>query len=131
MQPLYWYPDLLFFPVLFYLLTQLIYAMPGMNFTTLSYLLAGGVGIGLVGSTYLIRYVYPEKELRLEVCFLVSLFVCIIGLISTVNGNVTYVAVSQPLHIKALLLSFSLFAVAFVTGYLWNKIKWGIRQKRI
>lgn len=129
-QPLYWYPSLLLFPVLFYILTQIIFAMPGTDFTTISYLLAAGVFIGLPALSYLVRYLYPEKELRLEVYFLVSLFVCIIGLITTVNGNVTYAAVKEPLNVKALLLSLGLFAGAFLIGYAWNKIKWIIRQKK-
>ena len=129
-QPLYWYPSLLIFPVLFYLLTQIIFAMPGTDFTTISYLLAGGVFIGLPAFSYLIRYLYPEKELRLEVYFLVSLFVCIIGLITTVNGNVTYAAVEEPLNIRALLLSLGLFGITFIIGFGWNKVKWIIRQKK-
>jgi len=129
-QPLYWYPGLLVFPVLFYLLTQIIFAMPGTDFNTISYVLAGAVLIGLPALSYLVRYLYPEKELRLEVHFLVSLFVCIIGLITTVNGNVTYAAVEEPMNIKALLLSFALFASAFLIGFLWNKVKWIIRQKK-
>jgi hypothetical protein len=129
-QPLYWYPGLLIFPVLFYLLTQIIFAMPGTGFTTISYLLAGSVFVGLPALSYLARYLYPEKELRLEVYFLVSLFVCIIGLITTVNSNVTYAAVKEPLNIKAFVLSFVLFAVAFLAGYLWNKIKWRLKPKK-
>ncbi|WP_029902614.1 hypothetical protein [Prevotella sp. 10(H)] len=129
-QPLYWYPSLLIFPVLFYLLTQIIFAMPGTDFTLISYLLAGGVLIGLPALSYLVKYLYPERELRLEVYFLVSLFVCIIGLITTVNGNVTYAAVEEPINIKALALSFILFAVAFLLGMVWNKVKWTFRQKK-
>ena len=129
-QPLYWYPGLLIFPVLFYLLTQIIFAMPGTDFNTISYLLGGGVLIGLPALSYLVKYLYPEKELRLEVHFLVSLFVCTIGLITTVNGNVTYAAVEEPLNIKALLLSLLLFVVTFSAGFIWNRIKWIIRQKK-
>src|SRR5690606_3254521 len=129
-QPLYWYPSLLIFPVLFYLLTQLIFSFPGTDFDTISYILAAAVLVILPALSYLVRYIYPEKELRLEVYFLVSLFVCIIGLITTVNGNVTYAAVEEQLNIKALLLSFGLFGTAFVLGFFWNKVKWIIRQKK-
>lgn len=129
-QPLYWYPSLLIFPVLFYLLTQIIFAMPGTDFTTISYLLATGIFIGLPALSYLVRHLYPEKEFRLEVYFLVSLFVCIIGLITTVNGNVTYAAVEESINIKALILSFVLFAMAFVIGFVWNRIKWTLKQKK-
>lgn len=129
-QPLYWYPSLLIFPVLFYLLTQIIFAMPGTDFNTISYWLAGAVFIGMPALSFLVRYLYPEKELRLEVYFLVSLFVCIIGLITTVNGNVTYAAVEEPLNIRALTLSIILFASAFLIGFAWNKFKWTIKKKK-
>lgn len=129
-QPLYWYPGLLIIPVFFYLLTELIFAFPGTDFTTISYLLGGGVFVGLPLLSFLVRWLYPEKGLRLEVHFLVSLFVCIIGLITTVNGNVTYAAVEESVNIKALILSFIIFAITFLVGFLWNKAKWVFRQKK-
>ena len=127
---LYWYPSLLVFPVLFYALTQIVFAMPGTDFSTISYVLAGVVFVGLPVLSYLARFPYPEKELRLEVYFLATLFVCIIGLITTVNGNVTYTTVDEPLNIKALLLSFAFFVSAFLIGFCWDRAKWGIRHKK-
>ena len=130
MRPLYGYPSLLIFPVLFYILTQLVYSMPGTDFSTISYIMAAAVFIGLPLLSFFVKKLYPENELRIEVHFLVSLFVCIIGLISTVNGNVTYAAVKEPLNIKALAMAFSLFIVSFAIGYMWNNVKWRILQKR-
>ncbi len=123
---LYWYPSLLLFPVLFYLLTQFIYALPGTDFTTISYLMAAGVLIGIPLASEGIKYLCPEKEFRLEIFFLVSLFVCIIGLITTVNGNVTYAVAKEPLNFKAILVSGGLFLIMFLIGLVWNKIKWKI-----
>ncbi len=128
--PLYGYPSLLIFPVLFYILTQLIFSMPGTDFSTISYVMAGAVFAGLPLLSYVIKKLYPENELRLEVHFLVSLFVCIIGLISTVNGNVTYAAVKEPLNIKTLALASGLFILMFTLGFVWNKYKWRILQKK-
>lgn len=130
LQPLYWYPSLLVFPVLFYLLTQLIFALPGTDFSVISYILAASVLVLMPILAYIFRYLFPEKEMRLDVYFLVSLFVCIIGLITTVNGNVTYAATEQPLNFKALALSAGLFIVAFFIGFAWNKVKWILRQRR-
>lgn len=129
-KALYWYPSLLIFPVLFYALTQIVFAMPGTDFNTISYALAGIVLAGLPALSYLVRFLYPEKELRLEIYFLVTLFVCIIGLIATVNGNVIYTAVDEPLNIKALSLSFVLLISTFLTGFCWDRAKWIIRQKK-
>jgi len=131
MRPLYGYPSLLVFPVLFYILTQLIFGLPGYDFSNISYSMAITVFAGLPLLTYLIKKLYPENELRLEVHFLVSFFVCIIGLISTVNGNVTYAVVKEPLNIKALILALALFVTTFIIGFIWNKFKWQIQQKKI
>ena len=127
---LYWYPSLLIFPVLFYALTQSIFSMPGTDFTTISYVEALVIVILIPGLSALIKYLFPESEFRLEVYFVLSLFVCIIGLITTVNGNVTYAVAEKPLNIKAILLSFLLFAIAFLIGYKWNSIKWAFKQRK-
>lgn len=129
-RPLYWYPSLLIFPVLFYILTQLIFSMSGTDFSTISYALASAALLLLPLLSIGIRYLFPEKDLRLEVHFLVSLFVCILGLLTTVNGNVTYAAAEEAINWKALGASLSLFAIAFIIGYFWNKVKWIIRQKK-
>lgn len=130
LKSLYWYPSLLIFPVLFYLLTELIFISPGISFTKTSYYLAMATCIGIPLLSYIVKKILPEEELRLEVYFLVSLFVCIIGLITTVNGNVVYVATEEPIHFKALLLSLGLFAMAFIAGYLWDKFKWIVLQNK-
>ncbi|GAB6121935.1 hypothetical protein [Dysgonomonas termitidis] len=128
--PLYWYPSLLLFPVLFYILTQSIFSLSGTDFDTVSYIMAGTVLVILPMAAYGIRYMFPEKELRLEVHFLVSLFVAILGLLTTVNGNVTYAVAEEPVNFKALGLSLALFAIAFLIGYVWNKIRWRIMQRK-
>ncbi|GHT21028.1 hypothetical protein AGMMS4957_09210 [Bacteroidia bacterium] len=125
-----WYPGLLLFPVLFYLLTQIIFSLSGTSFTLIACLFAAAVLIGLPLLAWLIKRLYPEKEFRLELHFLVSLFVCIIGLITTVDGTVTYSAVNETFDAKALAVSATLFAVLFLTGYGWNKVKWRIQQKK-
>lgn len=125
-----WYPGLLIFPALFYLQTQLFFGLPGVDFNVISYAMAGGVFLLLPLLAKAMRYLLEEKELRLEVFFLVSLFICIIGLISTVNGNVTYAATKEPLNVKAIALSTLLFAASFVIGFLWNKYKWILTDKK-
>ena len=129
-KPLKWYPSLLVFPVLFYLQTELIFSFSGVSFTALSYGLAVAVVVLLPLLCAFFRYLLPEKDLRLEVHFLVSLFVCIIGLLTTVNGNVTYQAVEEPTNWKALAVSFGVFLILFLIGMLWNKLKWIVLQKR-
>ncbi|GHV72321.1 hypothetical protein FACS1894201_00830 [Bacteroidia bacterium] len=124
------YPGLLVFPVLFYILTQLIFSMPGTSFTVISYFLGMIVFAGFSLLTLLVKRLYPEIEFRLEIHFLVSLLICIIGLITTVDGTVTYSAVGETINIKALVYSFGLFAVLFLSGYVWNRLKWRIKSRK-
>lgn len=125
---LYWYPSLLLFPVLFYMLTQAIFSLSGTNFNTIAFTIAGITLIAIPAVSSGIKLLLPEKELRLEVHFLVSLFVAILGLLTTVNGNVTYAAVKEPLNIRAILYSIALFVVLFAIGYIWNKYKWKFKK---
>ena len=129
-KPLKWYPSLLVFPVLFYLQTELVFSFPGTSFSAISYAFAAAVVVLFPLLCHLFRLLLPEKEMRLETHFLVSLFVCIIGLLTTVNGNVTYPAVDEPTNWRALGFAFGLFLVLFVLGALWNRIKWIVLQKR-
>jgi len=129
-QALRWYPGLLLFPGLFYVQTQFIFAMPGTDFTIISYTFAAAVLVGLPLLVYVIKRLEPREEPRLEVYFLVGLFVCLIGLITTVNGNVTYAPVKEPFNVNALLLSLTIFAVTFSAGLIGNKMKWMIRRKK-
>lgn len=98
-KPLKWYPSLLVFPVLFYLQTELVFSFPGTSFSAISYAFAAAVVVLFPLLCHLFRLLLPEKEMRLETHFLVSLFVCIIGLLTTVNGNVTYPAVDEPTNL--------------------------------
>lgn len=127
---LQWYISLLIFPVLFYLLTQTIFTLSGTDFKTIAYLIAVAVTVGIPLLAWLVRYLFPESDFRLEVHFIASLFVCILGLVTTVNGNVTYAAVDEPVNWHALALAFGFFAVAFAAGYGWNRLKWIVRQRR-
>lgn len=129
-KPLYWYPGILIFPALSYLLLYMIFNMAGTSFSAIAYSLAAGIFVLLPSLSLGMKYLLPEKELRLEVHFLASLFVSIIGLISTVNGNVTYQASEESLNIKVFLVSLALFAAFFVIGFLFNRYKWRFRKMK-
>lgn len=129
-EVLKWYPSLLLFPVLFYCLTEAIFLLVGTNFGTTAYSLAAVVVVALPLLSRGVKYLVPEQELRLEIHFLVSLFVCILGLLTTVNGKTTYAATEESFNLPALALSAGLFALTFLLGFLWNRIKWPLLQRR-
>jgi hypothetical protein len=85
------YPGLLVFPVLFYLLTRSIYIFAGVDFGVISYWLALGVFITIPLFSYILKRLCPDKEFRLEIYLLISVFICIIGLIATANGDIVYI----------------------------------------
>lgn len=129
MKRLKWYPGLLIFPVLFYLQTELVFTFPGTDFSTISFLFAGVVLVLFPLLRRFFRSLLPQGGMRLEIHFLVSLFVCIIGLLTTVNGHVTYQAVREPLNGEALAYAFGLFLVLFLAGAGWSRAKWPLLQK--
>lgn len=126
---LFFYPGLLIFPALFYLQTQVIFSMPGTDFNTISYAMAVGILILLPLLSFGVKYLFSEKDFRLEVHFLVSLFICIIGLISTADGKVTYAAADEPMNWEAFTFAVGLFIGLFGIGYVWYKVKWTFRKK--
>lgn len=130
MKLLKWYPGLLVFPALFYLQTELVFSFPGVGFTTISYAFAGFVVLMFPLLSRFFRCLLPQGEMRLEIHFLVSLFVCIIGLLTTVNGNVTYQAVREPLNWTAMGFAFGLFLLLFLAGMYWSRFKWRFFQKQ-
>ena len=125
-----WYPSLLLFPVLFYYLTEAIFRLPGVDFSVTAWSLAGIVVIAIPLLSRLMKYLVPEDDLRLEVHFLVSLFICILGLLTTVNGKTTYAATEEALNWTAIILSIGLFVVLFLIGFAWNKLKWPLLQRK-
>ncbi|MDR1370377.1 MAG: hypothetical protein LBJ72_09695 [Dysgonamonadaceae bacterium] len=128
MKLLHWYPGLLVFPALFYVLINAVFGLSGVDFSLIAYVLAGGIFLLLPLLSLGIKRLLPEKELRLEVQFLVSLFVAITGLTCTVNGNVIYTAMEEPLNTNALIAALGIFLFFFGTGYVWNRIKWKLKR---
>ena len=117
------YPGLLLFPVLFYLQSTLLFALPGVSFSLLAFLLALASALAVYGLGRALRWLVPEEELRLEVFFLVQLFTFILG-IETVRT-----APSSPIAWRGLALSAGLAALCFGLGYLIPRIKQSLRHK--
>ena len=71
-KALRWFPGILVFPVLFCGLVALIFSFPG---------------VLIPAGSFLLRWLLPEKELRLELLFLANALIAILGIIATVNGR--------------------------------------------
>ena len=90
-----WFPGVLIFPVLFSLLVALIFAFPGTEFSTVSWGLAAAVAIVIPAGTIGLRWLLPEKEIRLELLFITNALTAILGIIATVNGRTAVSGISS------------------------------------
>lgn len=84
------FPGILIFPVLLYLQVQVMYMLPGTDFALISWSLAAMVLIAVAGGTQVLKLLLPQKTLRLEILFLSSSLVMILGIIATVNGTTSF-----------------------------------------
>ena len=90
-----WFPGILIFPVLFSGLVYLIFSFPGVSFSLVAWSMAAGVLILISAGTLFLRYLLPEKELRLELLFLTNALTAILGIIATVNGRTAVTGISE------------------------------------
>lgn len=122
-----WIPGLLIFPVLFAVLTQLIFAMPGTDFALIGWISAGVLLIATPLMGWGIKWLLPESDLRLELMFIINLLIVALGVVATVNGRTAAVG-TNAVEWDALIGVFALLFIGFVTGIFYNKI---ITDRRI
>lgn len=82
-----WFPGVLVFPVLFSALVYMIFAFPGTSFKVVAWSLAGAVLVLIPALAWGFRKLIPEKDLRLELLFILNALTAIFGVIATVNGQ--------------------------------------------
>lgn len=95
------FPGVLILPVLFYALIQAVYAFTGVSFSLVAWTMAAFVFLLMPSGAYAIRFLLPEKPLRLEILFLCASMILILGIIATVNGSTTFKG-SDPIEWAAL-----------------------------
>ena len=120
-----WFPGLLIFPVIFSGLVFLIFAFPGISFQTIAWSYAAFIPVVILCGRYLLLYLLPEKELRLELFFLTNALVAILGIVATVNGKTSAAGISE-IDWKALSGVTAIALGGAALGFIW----WNIRSKR-
>lgn len=90
-----WFPGVLIFPVLFSLLVSAIFALPGVSFSLIAWVLAAIVFIVIPLAAWGVKLLLPEKEIRLELLFLSNALIAILGVIATVNGQTAVAGISD------------------------------------
>ncbi|MBR1792774.1 MAG: hypothetical protein IJ764_03955 [Bacteroidales bacterium] len=121
---LWGYPSLLMFPVVFYLLTQVVFTATGVSFQTTALLFAAAIAILLPLMSFGTIKLLPDDASRVELYLLLVTFVCILGLISTQNGRIIYAVRESPINWGSLSLTLLFFVAFAALGYLFNRIKW-------
>lgn len=117
-----WFPGLLIFPVLFALLVETVFAMPGTDFGVIGYGMAAGVLVILPALACLLELLLPESDIRLELLFLVSLLTAALGIVATVNGR-TAATGNNSVEWDALAGVVGILLVGFVAGMIINRYK--------
>lgn len=115
------YPGLLVFPVLFSLLVTLIFSLPGVDFALTAWVLAAVLGVGIPALIWLFSWLLPERELRLEVLFILNVMIALLGIVATVNGR-TAVEAESSVNRSALAAVVVLTLVFALAGY----VRWRI-----
>jgi len=121
-KALRWFPGILIFPVLFSILVVTIFALPGLSFQLVSWLLAVAVCVVILLGRWLLKWLLPEKEIRLELLFLSNALLAILGIIATVNGQTAVEGFSE-VDLGALLGVVALVIVGLVIGVFIYRIK--------
>ena len=116
-----WFPGIMIYPVLFSILVATIFSFPGTEFTTISWTLAAIVFVAIPAGAYGLKWLLPEKELRLEILFLCNALIAILGVVSTVNGQTT-VAGQNEVSWMALAGLVVLILVGAIIGWLLRPI---------
>lgn len=116
----FWIPGLLIFPALFSLLTELIFSLTGVDFATTAWSLAAALLLLVPMLAWLVKYLIPETDLRLEMMFLVNLIIAALGIVATVNGRTASAGTSE-IEWGALAGVILILAAGLASGILFNQ----------
>lgn len=124
------FPGILIFPVLFAMLVETIFSFPGCDFNTLAVVLALVVLVAVPLLSRAMRLLVPEKDLRLELLFLVNGMIAALGVVATVNGR-TAATGTDSVNPGALCGVLTLLALGAVAGFVIDKIMTKRKYKTI
>lgn len=123
-----YFPGLLVFPVLFSVLVMTIFLLPGVSFQVVAWVLAVVLLVLIPVFTYGLRWLLPERPIRLELLFLVEVLLGLMGIIGTVNGR-TAVAGFNSFDALSLLGVIAIVIVGMAIG--WAVYNYQIKKYRV
>lgn len=125
-----YFPGLLIFPVLFALLVALIFMLPGMSFEVISWGLAAVVLILVPCLTLGLRWLLPERPIRLEMLFLLVVLLGLMGIVGTVNGRTAVTGIND-VNLMALLFVAGIVFAGILVGSLYYKVRAAKNYERV
>ena len=114
---LQYFPGILCFPVVLFMLMRSIYLFPGVSFAKVAWIMAAIVFIIIAAVAIGVKKIIPEKEIRLELLFLLALLELVLGVITTVNGTTSFKG-SDPVSWGALAYFAAIASICAAVGYL-------------
>ena len=117
-----YFPGMLIFPVLFSVLVMTIFMLPGVSFQVVAWVLAILLLFLIPVLTYGLRWLLPERPIRLELLFLIEVLLGLMGIIGTVNGR-TAVAGFNSFDALSLLGVIAIVIVGMALGWGYYRIK--------
>ncbi|MBR1516727.1 MAG: hypothetical protein IJ620_01090 [Bacteroidales bacterium] len=117
------YPSLLMFPVVFYLLTQTVFVAVGVPFQTIGMLFALAIVVLIPLLSSAVRWLLPDETWRVELYFMLVISVCILGLVATQNGRMVYAVSEAPIEWGSLVSTLALFMTMAFVGWLYFMVR--------
>lgn len=122
MTPLWWlqkyYISLLVLPTLFFIETQVIYALPGVAFELSALLVALGSLLFFPLTALLFRWALPLRGMREELVLSLSILLCISALLSTTSEEILFAPMaSSRAPFILYLLALIVFLIFFGAGF--------------
>ena len=124
-----YFPGILYFAVIFALLTTLIFALSGVSFSTISLGLALAVFVMLPLLAFLSKLILPDEQMRLELLFLINLLIALMGIIATVNGRTSMTAVNN-VEWGSLAAVLTVVVVGACAGFIWRLVCFHFKEKK-
>lgn len=123
--PLWWiqkyYVSLLVLPTLFFVQTQVIYALPGVDFKVPALLVGVGALLFFPFMSLLFRWALPLRAMREELVLSLSILLCLSALFSTTTEEMLFApSKATPTPFISYLLALVVFLVFFGVGLIFE-----------
>ena len=123
-------PSLLVFPALFYLHINLLFSLPGVAFTTVTWGLAAGVVAVFVAASLFARSLIGGKDLLIELIMLLTLLLFLLTVCSAVfHPSNTVISHSAPVDWLGCLGTLGLLLGLTLVGWLLTAVRRRLQKK--